>query len=53
MDAEDLKPPFVTLLASGGHTAILYAKSEAEFEILGATLDDAAGEKVPWFGKNF
>ena len=40
----DLKPPFVTLLASGGHTAILYAKSEAEFEILGATLDDAAGE---------
>ena len=39
-----LKPPFVTLLASGGHTAILYAKSEAEFEILGATLDDAAGE---------
>ena len=39
-----LKPPFVTLLASGGHTAILYAKTEAEFEILGATLDDAAGE---------
>ncbi|MBQ8446788.1 MAG: tRNA (adenosine(37)-N6)-threonylcarbamoyltransferase complex transferase subunit TsaD, partial [Clostridia bacterium] len=42
--APDLKPPFVTLLASGGHTAVLYAKSEAEFEILGATLDDAAGE---------
>ncbi len=39
-----LKPPFVTLLASGGHTAILYARSDAEFEILGATLDDAAGE---------
>ena len=44
LTAEELKPPFVTLLASGGHTAILYAKSEAEFEILGATLDDAAGE---------
>lgn len=44
LDAPDLKPPFVTLLASGGHTAVLYAKSEAEFEILGATLDDAAGE---------
>ena len=41
---KDLKPPFVTLLASGGHTAILYAKSEEEFEIMGATLDDAAGE---------
>ncbi len=39
-----LKPPFVTLLASGGHTAILHTKSEAEFEILGATLDDAVGE---------
>ena len=44
LDCPDLKPPFVTLLASGGHTAVLYAKSEAEFEILGATLDDAAGE---------
>ncbi len=44
LSAPDLKPPFVTLLASGGHTAVLYAKSEAEFEILGATLDDAAGE---------
>lgn len=32
------------MLASGGHTAILYAKTESEFEILGSTLDDAAGE---------
>lgn len=39
-----LKPPFVTLLASGGHTAILYTKTETEFEILGGTLDDAVGE---------
>lgn len=39
-----LKPPFVTLLASGGHTAILYTKTESEFEILGGTLDDAVGE---------
>ena len=44
LDSPDLQAPFITLLASGGHTAILYAKSEAEFEILGATLDDAAGE---------
>ena len=44
LDSPTLKPPFVTLLASGGHTAVLYAKSDAEFEILGATLDDAAGE---------
>lgn len=44
LDSPTLQAPFITLLASGGHTAILYAKSETEFEILGATLDDAAGE---------
>ena len=44
LDEPNLETSFVTLLASGGHTAILYAKSEGEFEILGATLDDAAGE---------
>ncbi len=44
LDEPTLQPPFVTLLASGGHTAILHAKSAGEFEILGATLDDAAGE---------
>ena len=44
LDEPTLQAPFITLLASGGHTAVLYAKSEAEFEILGATLDDAAGE---------
>lgn len=44
LDEPSLQPPFVTLLASGGHTAILHTKSETEFEILGATLDDAVGE---------
>ncbi len=44
LDEPTLQPPFITLLASGGHTAILYAKTEGDFEILGATLDDAAGE---------
>ncbi len=44
LEDETLMPPFVTLLASGGHTAILYAKSETSFELLGGTLDDAAGE---------
>lgn len=41
---DKLTPPFVTLLASGGHTAILYAQSETEFSYLGGTKDDAAGE---------
>ena len=39
-----LEPPFVTLLASGGHTAVIYTKSYTEFEIMGSTRDDAAGE---------
>ncbi len=39
-----LEPPYITLLASGGHTAILYTKTYTEFEILGSTRDDAAGE---------
>lgn len=40
----DLKPPFVCLVASGGHSHIVYAKDYLEFEILGKTRDDAAGE---------
>ncbi len=44
LTAPQLQPPFITLLASGGHTAILHTKSAAEFEILGGTLDDAVGE---------
>lgn len=39
-----LKPPFVCLVASGGHSHILYVKDYMEFEILGRTRDDAAGE---------
>lgn len=41
---EELKPPFITLLASGGHTAILHTKSYLEAEVLGGTCDDACGE---------
>lgn len=41
---KELKPPFISLLASGGHTAIIEVKSYDEFEILGGTLDDAVGE---------
>lgn len=41
---EELEPPFITLLASGGHTAILYTKTPLESFVLGSTCDDAAGE---------
>jgi N6-L-threonylcarbamoyladenine synthase len=36
--------PFVALLASGGHTGIYYCKRQGDFQLLGQTRDDAAGE---------
>ena len=41
---EDLEPPFVTLVVSGGHTFIVYMKDFGEFEVIGQTRDDAVGE---------
>lgn len=41
---EDLKPPFLTLIASGGHSMIVIAHDYTNFEIIGGTRDDAAGE---------
>ena len=41
---EPLEPPFLCLLASGGHTMLLDVRSHTEQELLGSTLDDAAGE---------
>ncbi len=40
----DFAPPFVCLVASGGHSHILHVKSYTDMEMLGRTLDDAAGE---------
>lgn len=40
----DLEPPFICLIVSGGHTHLVIAKDYGEFEILGQTRDDAAGE---------
>ncbi len=39
-----LEPPFICLLASGGHTAIIDVESYNKFNVLGGTLDDAVGE---------
>ena len=41
---EPLEPPFTCLLASGGHTLLVSVVEPSGFEVLGATLDDAAGE---------
>lgn len=40
----DLKPPFMCMVASGGHSHLVYVKDYTEFEIVGRTRDDAAGE---------
>ncbi len=40
----ELKPPFICLLVSGGNTQLVYVKDYTEFEILGKTRDDAIGE---------
>ena len=40
----DLKPPYLCLLASGGHTAVLNVKSYTEIEAIASSKDDAAGE---------
>jgi N6-L-threonylcarbamoyladenine synthase len=39
-----LEPPFLCLLASGGHTLLLDVQEHARYHVLGTTLDDAAGE---------
>ena len=44
IEHKDLKPPFVSLVVSGGHTFIVHVKGYREFEVIGQTRDDAAGE---------
>lgn len=44
IEHSDLEPPFVCLIVSGGHTHLVIVKDYGEFEILGRTRDDAAGE---------
>jgi N6-L-threonylcarbamoyladenine synthase len=44
LEPEPLEPPFVCLLASGGHTLLAGVREHSGYELLGQTLDDAAGE---------
>jgi N6-L-threonylcarbamoyladenine synthase len=46
LDPEPLEPPFLCLIASGGHTLLAGVAGRAGFEVLGQTLDDAAGEAL-------
>jgi N6-L-threonylcarbamoyladenine synthase len=44
LQPQDVDPPFLCLLASGGHTLLLDVREREGFTALGTTLDDAAGE---------
>lgn len=50
---EQPKFPFVSLTVSGGHTQLVLVKAPFEYEILGKTRDDAAGEAFDKIGKIF
>jgi N6-L-threonylcarbamoyladenine synthase len=44
LEPDPLEPPFLCLVASGGHTLLAGVREHAGYELLGETLDDAAGE---------
>jgi N6-L-threonylcarbamoyladenine synthase len=44
LQPQDVKPPFLALLASGGHTMLLDVQKRGSFTVLGRTIDDAVGE---------
>ncbi|HEX8582301.1 MAG TPA: tRNA (adenosine(37)-N6)-threonylcarbamoyltransferase complex transferase subunit TsaD [Acidimicrobiales bacterium] len=44
LEEPDLEPPLVVLLVSGGHTMLVAMRDHGKYELLGSTLDDAAGE---------
>ncbi len=44
LTAPDFTPPAVVLLASGGHSQIVHVRDWGQYEVLGQTIDDAAGE---------
>ena len=46
LEPEPLAPPFLCLVASGGHTLLAAVREPSSYEVLGQTLDDAAGEAI-------
>ena len=49
--SNDVEPPFLCLIVSGGHSHIVAVNSYTEFEIIGKTRDDAAGEALDKAGR--
>lgn len=46
LEPDPLEPPFLCLICSGGHTMLAAVKDRSGYEVLGETLDDAAGEAI-------
>lgn len=46
LEPDPLEPPFLCLICSGGHTLLAGVRDHLGFEVLGETLDDAAGEAI-------
>ncbi|MCX5800075.1 MAG: tRNA (adenosine(37)-N6)-threonylcarbamoyltransferase complex transferase subunit TsaD [Candidatus Eisenbacteria bacterium] len=46
VETDQLEPPFVGLCVSGGHTELMYVRGFGDYELLGSTVDDAAGEAI-------
>ncbi|MGK2931913.1 MAG: tRNA (adenosine(37)-N6)-threonylcarbamoyltransferase complex transferase subunit TsaD, partial [Solirubrobacterales bacterium] len=46
LEPDPIEPPFICLIASGGHTLLAGVREHCRFEVLGETLDDAAGEAI-------
>ncbi len=44
IEHKDLEPPFTCLIVSGGHTYLVYVNDYTDYELIGRTRDDAAGE---------
>ncbi len=51
--SENIPFPYIALLVSGGHTLIVKANNYTDYEILGTTIDDAAGEAFDKIAKHF
>ncbi|MBN2363992.1 tRNA (adenosine(37)-N6)-threonylcarbamoyltransferase complex transferase subunit TsaD [candidate division WOR-3 bacterium] len=50
LDCEELEFPFISLIISGGNTLLVLVKGHGEYELIGATRDDAAGEAIDKVG---
>jgi len=47
----EVPPPFMALIVSGGHTSLVEVKEYGDYQLVGATVDDAAGEALDKVGK--